>query len=729
MRFLIGRKRHSRSRPFLVRLIRIAACFCLAAAAVTFSMGSSPPPDRPNLLLITVDTLRPDHLSVYDPKNGKTPNIDALAEKGAVFHRAFAHNPTTLPSHANILTGTTPLRHGVHDNALFKLSVSCLTLAEHLRTQGYATGAFIGAFPLDSRFGLNQGFDVYNDTWNENPVSGKEFLGFSERPAGAVISAALEWIEESRSPWFVWMHIWDPHMPYAAPEPFRSWYRDKPYFGEVAYVDSEIGKMVDFMDNRGSLARTVMILTADHGESLGEHGEPTHGFFAYNSTLHVPLIITGPGVRPGRVDKFAAHSDIFPTACALLGLPVPPGVQGLSLLPAMAGRKLEERAIYIESLSPHLTNGWAPVTGLILPRRNRKYLRSPLPEVYDLGRDFGESRNLADRSSLIEYQEELKALERALSADGSADSRRIVDRETREKLNTLGYAVSAAPVPKRVYGAEHDLKTLIRFQNSLDEAIGLFNSNRGRDSIERFREILTARPDFVSAYVHLADAYRSMGRTADALLLMEEGIERNPDNYSLLFSLGSMLVEEGRLDRGIEVLNRAVARVDFDIEAWNSLGIAHWRKGELENALVPLEKALVLNPKNDQTLVNLGTVLLSLGQRDRKPDRIERAEKSFRDAAAANPRSATAYNGLGVVFRMRGKVDEAAVFWEKAVEINPDHGFALLNLGRAYLDLGRKDKALSALGRYLERHGNGLSARDKQEVRDLIDRCLRENGR
>ncbi|MCJ7487547.1 MAG: sulfatase, partial [Candidatus Aminicenantes bacterium] len=238
-----------------------------------------------NILLVTIDTLRPDRLSCYSPKHLETPRIDALAAKGVLFERAFAHDPITLASHANILLGMTSLAHGVSENSLSVVSPDYLTLAELLKGRGYATGAFVSAFPLDSRFGLDQGFDVYDDSYPAKPTS--QGL-FSERPAEKTITAALKWLSDRKGPWFCWIHLWDPHAPYAAPEPYASRFKDKPYIGEVAYVDAEVGRLLDELGRQGTIGQTVVALTADHGESLGEHGEMTHGYFAYNSTLWVP---------------------------------------------------------------------------------------------------------------------------------------------------------------------------------------------------------------------------------------------------------------------------------------------------------------------------------------------------------------------------------------------------------------------------------------------------------
>ncbi|MHB8056035.1 MAG: sulfatase, partial [Candidatus Aminicenantales bacterium] len=299
-------------------------------------------PVRPNILLVTIDTLRADHLGCYGWKTAQTPAIDALAARGVLFTRAFAHNPSTLPSHTNILLGLTPNAHGVHENSNFIVRDEFLTLAEWLKTQGYATGAFIGAFPLDSRFGLGQGFDVYDDNYgSQDPMD----LAFVERKGDVVVGRAVEWLRHQSGPWFAWVHLFDPHQPYAPPEPFKSRYPGDPYDGEIAFADSALEKLFDFLKEQKLADKTAVVLTADHGESLGEHGESTHGYFAYNATLHVPLILAVPGLLPSRSGENVCHIDIFPTVCEIVGKKAPAGLQGRSLFPPAEGTKSADRPI------------------------------------------------------------------------------------------------------------------------------------------------------------------------------------------------------------------------------------------------------------------------------------------------------------------------------------------------------------------------------------------------
>jgi arylsulfatase A-like enzyme len=319
-------------------------------------------PEDTNVLLITIDTIRADRIGCYGTDRVKTPNIDALAKNGALFTRAFAHNPMTLPSHANILLGATPPYHGVHENSKAVVAENFMTLAEFLRDKGYATGAFIGAFPLDSRFGLAQGFDVYDESY---PSKAEEAFTLAERRADKVMAAAMNWLGKQHTRWFAWIHLWDPHAPYLPPGEFLDLYKTDPYSGEIAYTDSELGKLMDFLKVNRFHDNTIIILTGDHGEAFGEHGEEKHGYFAYNTTLWIPLIITGPGIKTIQVKEYVCHIDIFPTVCEMLGSSRPAFLQGISLMPLIKGKKIKSRAIYFESLDAYYNSGF--ITAVTLP--------------------------------------------------------------------------------------------------------------------------------------------------------------------------------------------------------------------------------------------------------------------------------------------------------------------------------------------------------------------------
>ncbi|OGD11228.1 MAG: hypothetical protein A2Y86_08490 [Candidatus Aminicenantes bacterium RBG_13_62_12] len=687
----------------------------LAALSVRLPAAAA----RPNVLLITVDTLRPDRLSCYSAAFVKTPEVDALAARGALFERAYAHNPTTLPSHANILTGMTPPFHGVSENSKSKLPDAALTLAEHLKGEGYATAAFIGAFPLDSRFGLDQGFDFYDDSFPSLPAR----MGtYAERRAGEVIKAASAWIAGREGKWFCWVHLWDPHAPYAPPEPFLSRYKADPYSGEAAYVDSELGRLFQELRRTGLLERTFIILTADHGESLGEHGEMTHSYFAYNSTIHIPLVIAGPGIGPARVGVNVSHSDIFPTLCELAGVLTPEGLQGRSLAGLMKGGKRAERPIYFESLEPYLNKGCAPLRGFI--EGQVKYMDSPVPELYDLAADFDEKTSLANKRDLSPFKKKLDDLVGSLASPLSGAAARPADSRTLEKLRSLGYVATPVAKVKAAYGPADDLKSFLPFQQRLERAVLMADRGETAGSIRELTALTGEKKDFAPAYIYLSQVYGSQGNTADAVKALEAAVAANPDDYSLLTSLGTLLVQSRQYDRAADILEKALTLVDFDPAVWDNLGIVFMRKGDYAKALEYLARAVELDKTFALAFSNIGAVRLEMFSREGlKPEDLAMAVESFRKAVSLDSGLGLAWLGLGVASRMNGDLSGAIEAWEKAVAANPVDTYSRINLGRAYLDRGDKVLARAAFEKYLEARGPGIPAGERAMVLALIEKC------
>jgi arylsulfatase A-like enzyme/Flp pilus assembly protein TadD len=694
----------------------LGIAIALSAALIFPVLGAAA---ESNVLLITVDTLRPDRLSCYSAAFVKTPEVDALAARGALFERAYAHNPTTLPSHANILTGMTPPFHGVSENSKSKLPDACLTMAEWLRTKGYATAAFIGAFPLDSRFGLDQGFDTYDDSF---PSPSTRTGMTAERRAGDVIKAASAWIAGREGKWFCWVHLFDPHAPYAPPEPFSSRYKSDPYSGEAAYVDSELGRLFGMFRAAGLLERTFVILTADHGESLGEHGEMTHSYFAYDSTIHVPLVIAGPGIGPARVGAGVSHIDIFPTVCELAGIPAPGGLQGRSLGGLMKGGKRAERPIYFESLEPYLNKGCAPLRGFI--EGKFKYVDSPVPEFYDLAADLGERANLADKTDLVPFKKKLDGLIGSLASPLSDAASRPADSRTLEKLRSLGYVATPAAKVKAAYGAADDVKNFLPFQQRLERAILMSDAGDTQGSVRELTALAAEKKDFTPAFIYLSQTFASQGRTPDAIKALEAGLSANPDDYSLLSSLGRLLVQVRQYDRAAEVLGKALAVMDFDPAVWDNLGIAAMRKGEYANALEYLAKAVELDGTFALAFSNIGAVRLEMYfNQGRKTDDLALAIESFRKAVSLDAALGLAWRGLGVACRTNGDLPGAIGAWEKAVAADPADTFSRINLGRAYLDRGDKPLARAAFEKYLEVRGPGIPPDERALVLALIEKC------
>jgi arylsulfatase A-like enzyme/Flp pilus assembly protein TadD len=673
---------------------------------------------RLNLLLITIDTLRADRLSCYDASHVQTPAIDKLAGSGVLFSRAFAHNPLTLPSHANILLGTTPLVHGVHDNVDFVVREEWLTLAEHLKSFGYATAAFIGSSALDSRFGLNQGFDLYDD---EVKPKGAPKYSSGERKAGKVVERALGWIRGKNSPWFAWIHLYDPHAPYDPPEPFLSQHKIQPYDGEVAYVDSALGQLFRFMEDAGVLNKTMVVLTADHGESLGQHGERTHGVFAYNATLWVPLIFHFPGARPARIGQPVCHVDIFPTVCEALNVPAPGSLQGISLLPAMNGKEIPPRKIYFESIEPFTVFHWAPLRGYI--SEGRKFVESPIPELYDLERDFDERSNLADPKSTASFRAELDLIVKDLSHPENVQARRQPDRQTQEMLKSLGYLAGNGSPAKDKFGPEDDVKSLLPLLQEIEDITYLKDAPT---AIRRLREIANRTSKLYQAHLYLAKLLHSTGEKAGAIDVLAEGLQKYPDAYEIFELYCDYLSDAGQFDAVIRIIrSRDLLQMSTNPNIWKFMGDALLKKGDLSGSIAALEKAAAIDDGYADIFKNLGTAYLSQYMNSKNPDTGAKAVRSLKKAVDLDPGQADIYNTLGMAFHQTGDREEAIQAWEKALQIHPNLGKVGFYLGYEYYLKGEMDRARAQLLKYKEANYASMSDEEKKTFDALLNATKR----
>jgi len=617
--------------------------------------------------------------------------------------------------------GTTPLYHGVHDNAKYRISEDFLTMAEYLKSQDYSTAAFIGAFSLDSRFGLNQGFDVYDESY---PTQSSVVFVPPERKAEDVIKSALNWLSEQNSKWFSWIHLWDPHTLYQPPEPFATQFIDDPYSGEVAYVDSELKKIFDFLENENLLETTLIVLTGDHGESLGEHGELSHTYFVYNSTIWVPLIIAGPGIEASRKNENVCHIDIFPTLCDALDLDPPPSLQGVSLFPLMEGKQLKKRSIYFESLGPYYNQGWAPQWGFI--EGNEKFFDSPIPELYNLDEDFNESDNIIENVDVAVYLKRLNGVKEELSASQKPQDPQQMDREAQEKLRSLGYVVSPTTNAKTTYGPEEDLKTLLPFQQKLDQAIILGDEGKMEESIKLLNEIIAVRKDFAQTYLYLYNIYITQGEKDKVTEILERGLNNNPENYSIIATYGIILVREGQFDRGIEVLQRALALLDFDPEVWHYMGFAFSRKGEDQKALEFYNKSISLDDSDPMVHYNLGTLYLSMARKSKSMPDISKAMESFKTAISINQQFALAYRGLGIGYRIQGRLKDAISVWEQGLQLSPNDEFILSDIAQTYAAIGNKVQAIKYYESLLSLESSTMTPQDRSKIEALLRELKRD---
>lgn len=679
-------RRAGRPRP-PQRVVAVLAAAALLAAGVWWlaSRGTALQIHRSadqNILLITIDTLRADALGAYGGR-ARTPRLDALAARGVRYDFAHAHAVLTLPSHASILTGRYPFQHGIRDNSGYRLGAGERSLASLLGDAGFATGAFIGAFPLDARFGLGQGFDVYDDRLAENLAS-PEFV-IAERSASDVVNVATQWISTQQGRWFSWVHVFDPHAAYAPPPPYDREYADSPYHGEVAYTDQALGTLLDAVASASSRP-TLVIVTSDHGESLGEHGEQTHGLFAYESTLRVPLIIAqlpaartkGPAPR-GEVSAVAArHIDLVPTVLDAVGAAIPADLPGRTLLGASSDEP--ERASFFESMSASLNRGWAPLEGVLAGRE--KYISLPIPEVYDLAQDPGEQVNLADRAPgrLRALQSRLRSFNAPVPGAQSAESSDVLGR-----LRALGY-VSGSAERKARYGEEDDPKRLIALDQAVHEGVDLYQRGRAREAMSVYRQIIDRRPDMAIAYRHLALLQWELGDAASAIGTLKSAVARGVAQGGVPAQLGIYLAEGGQPREAIALLQAALAARASDVEARNALGIAYARDGQAAAALETFRGILDLDRENAMAYENMASVYL-------QQDDLAAARRALEAAVAVSPRSSAAHTGLGVVALRAGDPAGAIAHWRRAVELNPANFDALFNLTTELINARQYDAA------------------------------------
>ena len=640
-----------------------------------------------NVLLITIDTLRADRVGAYGSSRGLTPTIDGFAQTGVRFERTYAHVPLTLPSHATLMTASYPTRNGVRDNGTFHLGGSTPALAASLKAAGYRTGAFVGAFVLDARFGLGRGFDLYDDRM----IGGTGDLDLVQRTADQVLAPASAWIVRTppsaspdaphastppppaSAPWFAWVHLYDPHEPYAAPEPFRSRYAAAPYDGEIAYADAALGQFVARLRAAAALDHTLVVIASDHGESLGEHGERTHGLFAYDATLRVPLVVWAGGrIRPGVFDQTMRLVDVAPTMLDLLGTAPMPHVDGRSLRPVIAGEQpFDDGGSYFEALNASFTRHWAPLTGIL--RSGTKLIDLPEPELYDLTADPGELRNLYARQ-----RERARDLERRLdtvTAGAAPPVPVAISPDAAGRLRSLGYLVGSAATPAPRFTAADDPKRLVHLNQALDEASAQWTRGDATGAIDQLQAVIRERPDLTMAYDRLAFMLRAGGRVGEAVVLLDGAARAGYADRPLLRSLGSMLRDGGDLTRSAAVLEELVRADPADLQSAGALGQTYARLGKTSEAESQFKRVLAASPNDAAAWNNLGSVYLAA-------NRLAEARTALLRATSIDPAQAGAHNGLGVVFARSGDIAHAVAEWKKALELRPDFADARENLDR-----------------------------------------------
>ncbi len=627
--------------PFAVRsagLARRLAWLLPMAMTVLLAAAAAPTPRPPSLLFITVDTLRADRLECYGYRQVKTPRINALAADGILVENAFTPVPVTLPSHASLFTGTYPWFHGVRDFTGSALGPERTTLAELLLAAGYRTGAVIGAAVLEARWGLDQGFSFYSDYFPPQPD--RNWQQIAERRGDQVVRESLEWIEKNRQvPFFLWVHLYDPHDPYTPPAPYDGLYGSRPYDGEVAWTDECVGRLLDGLKKSGLYESSLIVLVSDHGEGLGEHGEETHGYFLYDSTLRIPLIFKLPGTdapRARRVSGPLETVDVLPTVIDILGIngkTAAPEIQGRSALALLLGQAPpSEKPSLAEIMLPFYQFDYSPLSSLRTGRF--KYIEAPKPELYDTAADPGEKNNLTGSvpDQAAGMKEALRRqMERTAAKKGQVAAPRITDSAMAEKLASLGYLAhhrkaaepapgSRLPDPKDRVGV-YDLifrgtyaarmgrlgkaAPLLReaVAREPDSFVGHFQlgviylaSRNVREAEEEFQKTLELRPGNELSLLRLAEVYTAAGRFAEAETAYRKAILLSPKDYMIHFNLGGLYVTQDKWDEALAAFRKAQALSSRDVLVPVVIARVLLQKGDLPGALAAAGQALRLDP-------------------------------------------------------------------------------------------------------------------------------------
>jgi choline-sulfatase len=687
------------------------AAAAVALASLLYGCHRSPAFDRrpdQNVLLVTIDTLRGDALGCYGGP-ARTPNLDALAARGTRFDFAHAHAVLTRPSHASILTGTYPFEHGVRDHSGYRMKPGTPTIASMLKQAGFATGAFVGGVPLERRFGLDNGFDVYDDRFGRSGNNSDFTL--AERPAGEVVDAATAWIRGQPGRWFAWVHVFDPHAPYTPPAPFDTEYAGRLYYGEVAYVDKALGPLFELAGH--SSRPTLVVVTSDHGEGLGDHGELTHGLLAYETTLRVPLIVAQLGeadekTKTAVVSHYPArHIDLVPTLLDAVGASAPSTLRGRSLLPGATLPPEQEVSSHFEAMSAMLNRGWAPLQGVLAG--HEKFIDLPLPELYDLGADPGELVNLADkrpdRRRVLDAR--LRDFHATLPGERFTES-----PEVAAKLQSLGYTSGSAPRKAR-YTEEDDPKNLMELDQWIQQGIDAWQHGRRDEALHIYERVIARRPSMAIGYRNLAFLQWQNGDAHGAIQTLERAFHADAIEPGMTTQLGSYLAEAGRPADAIALLEPLATQKPADPDALNALGIAYARAGQSERSEAVFARALDENPSNVQALENIGTLEMQRGN-------LAGARQALERAVGIDPKSARAHNGLGVVAIRTNRPDEAFAQWKRAVELAPGDFDALYNLGIELDGAGRRDEARPFLERFAREAPPAQYAPDIARVRTLL---------
>lgn len=651
-----------------------------------------------NFILITVDTLRADKIGCYGFSRIETPTIDLLASRGIKFENCIAQTPLTLPSHTSLLTGTLPLFHGVRDNGGFVVPAKMKTLAEAFKDQGYVTGAFVGAYVLDSKWGLNQGFDTYFDKFDLSKFE-KISLGTVQRPANEVMDEALKWLEENKEKkFFTWIHLYDPHTPYEPPPPFDTQYPKNPYLGEIAFTDAQLARLWKFLEDGRLTDHSFLIFASDHGESLGEHQESAHGFFIYQAAIHVPLIFVTPFARLQGLSASGIVSliDVMPTVLEMAGFPIPAEVQGKNLLPVFFDTEKNMGTLaYSETFYPRFHYGWSELKCVL----NQKYklIIAPEMELYDLAVDREESRNLAtsEKKILADLDSAATQFIEKFSQNAYKLDTKKIDEETREKLAALGYIGSFTDSSKLEGKKLASPKEKIGIFNDLSRAREIGMSGKTEEAVSIIKAIIAEDPDINDAYFSLGNIYFKAGKFKDAIVYFQQALERKPDDTFCVMNIANSYRLMGRFDEAEKFVLDYLKSGFSDAQLFYLLGTFNYLQSKYDEAIKYYNECLSLNSESAASHNALGAIYII------KED-LTQAESHLNRALALNPTLASLHYNRAELLEKQGKIQEAADAYRMELEYSPQHFKACYNLSRIYRLSGQEEKERQYLEKTIE---------------------------
>ncbi|MFZ5480252.1 MAG: sulfatase-like hydrolase/transferase [Myxococcota bacterium] len=689
--------------------------------------GCGPAP-RPNVLLVTLDTTRADAIGAYGGRDAGTPVLDQLAARGARFTRAYTVTPLTIPAHSSLFTGLFPPRHGVRDNGDFFLGDDATTLAEVLRGQGYATMASVGAEVTSHHWGFAQGFDAYFDDMGATTTENRWRV---ERPGDRVVDDALGWLGERKgadAPWFAWVHLFDAHHPYEPPAPFDVMFEGRPYYGEVAFADAQVGRLIEAIEAMGATGRTLVVVTGDHGEGLGAHGEAMHGVLLYDATTRVPMLMAGPGVRAGTVvETPASLVDLMPTVLAAARAPVPGGIDGADLGPAVAGDAAGDaaRGVYVESLYAFHHYGWAPQRALVTD--THKLIDSSRPRVYARG-DDGERTDLAEQDPALRdaLRERVRAMADAMTPVGAAQSVAL-SPERVAQLEALGYLTGGSEADATATDLA-DPEERLPVLGAVEKARQAVQAGRLAEARTQLEHVLAREPGLVQPRILLATLHARERRPDEALAVAREAESMQPSSQTKSL-IGTLLLGKGEVAEGLDLLEQALATDPYLAPAWESYLRGLYLSGDRARLSEAVGEARKRVPDLASAQAMHGILLWMSGD-------LAGAARALDDAIARDPWQPFVHHARGAVYRAAGEAELAERELLEEIRLHPPAPPSRRVLVDLYAEQRRWEDQLGQLRQLLETerptpldlHAIGQASfnlRRYDDARDAVARCIR----